>query len=803
MSRFYQKYLNGLPNKDGEAVDAKQVDPTSMVSSSSNTATAGKSESAPQRRAQIVNKSDNFNPNATHNLQTFAKPDASKAFLRNALGYHYLFAELDGNDMSRIVDCMRPTFASEGESIIREGDLGDLFYCLESGTADASVTGVGSVMTYTSGGCFGELALIYNSPRAASVTATTECKLWALDLKTFRTILSSTSSSQLVRRCGFLKKCNFLDPLNNEQIGKLASAFDSVSFEDGAQIVRQGDVADSFYIIEEGSVKCTQIKGTGREVDLMKLNSGDYFGEMALMLHDKRHANCTAVGKVKCFVLSREKFDLLLGPVQEMLARKMRIRILQSVPILSRLSENKLIKLAGVMRVQAFSDGAYIIKQGEEGSRFYIINEGEVRATRTSADSKEKELIRLYAHDFFGEHALITNDVRTANIIAVGNVECLVLERSSFQTLLTDVQDDLVDAMTRRDESNAADDGDEDGATAPVTNFEYGELQVMRTIGTGTFGRVKMVKHAPSGQVCALKCMNKADVLESHQEKNIMTEKNLLFECSSSIFILQLLQTFNQPNQIMMLMEFIQGGELWSYIYEKTDTVKRNKMGGFEMSAVKFYAASVIQGFKHMHRKNIAYRDLKPENILIDSKGYVKIIDFGFAKKIPSVAADGTRIDKTYTLCGTPEYLAPEIVMSKGYDKGVDYWAFGCLVYELWLGRTPFQADYTTKIFQNIVASDKNLSFPAGMDPSHVAICKKLLTSNPAFRLGSLSGGIDDIINDPFFSGYDWERLYAGTLRSPYSPPVKDAMDTSNFDEYDEEASPSIYTGSQSIFENF
>eukprot|EP00606_Chrysophyceae_sp_TOSAG23-5_P001104 GSChrysophyteH2.ASY1.ANO1.1091.1 assembled CDS len=644
--------------------------------------------------------------------------------------------------MVRIVDCMRPTFASEGETIITEGDLGDLFYCLESGTADATVKGVGSVMTYTSGGCFGELALIYNSPRAATVVASTDCKLWALDLKTFRSILASTSSSQMMRRCGFLKKCTFLDPLNNEQIGKLAGAFECVSFEDGATIVRQGDVADSFFIIEEGTVKCTQIKGTGREVDLMRLQSGDYFGEMALMLHDKRHANCIAQGKVKCFSLSREKFDLLLGPVQEMLARKMRIRILQSVPILSRLSENKLIKLAGVMRVQAFSDGAYVIKQGEEGSRFYIINEGEVRATRVGADGKEKELIRLYAHDFFGEHALITNDVRTANIIAVGNVECLVLERSSFQTLLTDVQDDLVDAMTKRDDANAQSTTiEDDGQAGPVTDYAFDDLQVMRTIGTGTFGRVKMVKHPASGQVCALKCMNKADVLESHQEKNIMTEKNLLYECSASIFVLKLLQCYNTPNQIMMLMEFIQGGELWTYIYEKMDTVKRNKMGGFEMSAVKFYSASVIQGFKHMHGKNIAYRDLKPENILIDHLGYVKIIDFGFAKKIPNKGADGTMHDKTYTLCGTPEYLAPEI--------GVDYWAYGCLVYELFLGRTPFQADYTTKIFQNIVASDKNLSFPAGMDPAHVALCKKLLTANPAFRLGSLSGGIDDIINDP------------------------------------------------------
>jgi serine/threonine protein kinase len=107
--------------------------------------------------------------------------------------------------------------------------------------------------------------------------------------------------------------------------------------------------------------------------------------------------------------------------------------------------------------------------------------------------------------------------------------------------------------------------------------------------------------------------MNKTEIIASHQERNIMNEKNLLFECSSCPFILALYQTFNQPDQIMMLMEFIQGGELWSYIYEKTNTVARNAAGGFEMSAVKFYAASVILAFRHMHKKGIGYRDLKPE----------------------------------------------------------------------------------------------------------------------------------------------------------------------------------------------
>jgi len=533
------------------------------------------------------------------------------------------------------------------------------------------------------------------------------------------------------------------------------------------------------------------------------LKTGDYFGEMALMLNDHRHANCIARGRVKTLSLDRVKFDMLMGSVQDVLAKKMRIRILQSVPLLSKLPENKLIKLSSVMRVQSFQDGAYIIRQGEEGSRFYIINEGEVRCTRLKPGSnEEEELVRLNAQEFFGERALITNEVRKANVIACGPVECLVLERTSFQSLLADVQEDLVTAMTNREVKEEAPAKEEAVDLNPRTAFRYEDLKIMRTIGTGTFGRVKMVQHKGTGQVCALKCMNKTEVVASHQERNIMAEKNLLFECSASPFILKLLQTYNHKNQILMLMEFIQGGELWSYIYEKTNTVKRSQGGGFEMSAVKFYSANVVLAFKHLHNKGIAYRDLKPENLLIDSKGYLKMIDFGFAKKFPYLK-NGMKQDKTYTLCGTPEYLAPEIVMSKGYDKGVDYWALGCLIYELYLSRTPFQADYTTKIFQNIIAADKVLAFPPRMDPQHVALIKKLLSVNPAFRLGNLSGGIEEIIADPFFSSVNWPGVIAQTEPSPYSPPIGDELDSSNFDDYEEEEAVPEYTDSQEHFEKF
>ena len=141
--------------------------------------------------------------------------------------------------------------------------------------------------------------------------------------------------------------------------------------------------------------------------------------------------------------------------------------------------------------------------------------------------------------------------------------------------------------------------------------------------------------------------------------------------------------------------------------------------------------------------------------------------------------------------------------MSKGYDKSVDYWDLGCLMYELYLSKTPFQADYTTKIFQNIVAAEKNLSFPPKMDPHLVSVCKKLLTVNPAFRLGNLSGGVADIMREPYFSSLDWDAVKNRKARAPYVPPIGDAMDSSNFDEYEEEDFVGDYVGSQEHFAKF
>jgi protein kinase A len=212
------------------------------------------------------------------------------------------------------------------------------------------------------------------------------------------------------------------------------------------------------------------------------------------------------------------------------------------------------------------------------------------------------------------------------------------------------------------------------GNTEERVGIEFKDLKPLAVLGAGTFGRVSLVQHTKTKEVYALKALIKAEIVMHKQQSNVVQEKNVMIQ-SNHPFILRLFTTFRDTTKLYMLLEFVQGGELFSVIHT-------NKSDGVPAAQAKFYGAGVLLGLAYLHSKDIAYRDMKPENCLVDKDGYPKVVDFGFAKIIKN--------SKTYTLCGTPEYLAPEIVLGRGHDKSVDYWAFGILLYEMIAGYSPF-----------------------------------------------------------------------------------------------------------------
>lgn len=215
-------------------------------------------------------------------------------------------------------------------------------------------------------------------------------------------------------------------------------------------------------------------------------------------------------------------------------------------------------------------------------------------------------------------------------------------------------------------------------------------------------------------------------------------------------------------------MEFVQGGEFFVYL---------RTVGKLKPIDAAFYTASVSAMFEYMHGLDIIYRDLKPENLLVASDGYLKLTDFGFAKIVKA---------RTYTLCGTPEYIAPEILLNKGHGKPVDWWALGILIYEMNHGIDPFTANDPMQIYQNILSG--KLKFSTVFDPDAKSLVRHLLEHDLSKRYGNLKNGAEDIKQHRYLASIDWRMLSLKQIPINYKPKIKDANDDSCFQKYDEDS---------------
>jgi len=276
---------------------------------------------------------------------------------------------------------------------------------------------------------------------------------------------------------------------------------------------------------------------------------------------------------------------------------------------------------------------------------------------------------------------------------------------------------------------------------------------------------VKLVKHKKTGETYALKSVFKKQIVDTGQQGHIMSEKKVMCLFKHP-FLTRLHATYKDQDRLYFLLELSLGGELF--------TVLRQRQF-FDENTARFYAATVVLAFEEMHRHNIIYRDLKPENLLLDSEGFLKVTDFGFAKEIPN--------GRTWTLCGTPDYLAPEIVAGKGHGKGVDWWTLGIFLFEMLASYPPFYDDDHMKTYGKIMAG--KIVFPAQNFTAEAKdLVRRLLEHKPTKRLGVLKGGAADIKGHPFFKGFDWAKLLAKKLTPPIKPAITDKEDTSNFDSY-------------------
>ncbi|OMJ91623.1 hypothetical protein SteCoe_5769 [Stentor coeruleus] len=784
------------------------------------------------------------------------KNDQDIRLINSSLKKHFIFNSLTSHQKKVIVESMRFYEIETNQVIFEQNSKGSSFFIISSGRVEVIING-NRATVLKSGDSFGELALLHDTPRSATVMTIVKCSLWSVDRGTFRTAIEELNAQNFLENKKFIDSISVFEVLNEEQKEILAGALSVLKFTNGSKIVSEGDPGDLLYIIKEGSIVCTQ---KGKEV--MVMNKGDYFGEQALYYGSMRKATVTAAEDVTLLALGRENLVECLGASlqlviyknsmkiafsnneylcrlskdqQENLINEMQIQSYEAgnvvisagtlkkesiiilvkgelgysgqmkgifklfdilganeainnlsinladskthdeciwesdivaindvdithisnsgffnciggdynnvtainealtsmkrVQIFKALNNEELCKLASGLKIQEFAENQIIVEQKSKGDKFYLIKSGKVEIIKDGVS-----LRTITKDDYFGERSLLLDEIRSASVIARENVTCWVMSSADFKDILSEkIRDRLMERIKLQDDS---------------INLE--DLVFVKTLGNGMFGNVFLVAHKEHKNFYALKTVDRRKITALQIEEDIVLERKILLQLDHTL-IMKLVKTFKDQKRLYFLSEYIKGMDLYDVL---------RKLQLLKECDTKFYIGCIIMIIEHLHEREIVYRDLKSENMVIDAEGYPKLIDFGTAKFIRG---------RTYTIVGTPHYMAPEIVTGHGYGLSVDYWTIGIMAYEFLFGYVPFGEDESDpyQIYEKI--QQHRLIFPQWIDNKNKVkeFISQLLSKNPASRLG---GSFDKLKTHPWFIGLNWDKIISKELKAPYIP---------------------------------
>ena len=668
---------------------AGYVAPPKTQPSGSKASTTTKSRRESARRKVIRNFADDL---ALSRPEAVPKGDGVRDLIWNVCKENLLFSDLDDSCRDRLTDPFAPIECGAGEVVVRQGENGEHFYVVESGHLRVFVKGeeeeeskapeasskepwdlamyeshdaLGKyVLSVGACGGFGELALMYDTPRAATVIACGDCKLWAIKRSDCKSVLQSIQRAEMKGRVRFLRRVRIGaatgsdEPLGlgefltDQELARLASVLESEVVGEGEIIIRQGEPGNHFYIVEEGRVDVHRNEpSSGRrssvilkENKLKHIETGGYFGERALINEEPRAASVVAAARSRLLTLSREDFVKHLGALADLVA------------------------------------AAHIIRA----------EEGQTR----------RRMLGNARHD----------------------------RRLSARAI--QIEDD------------AGPDPDE---------MRLEDLTVLGTLGRGSFGIVRLVRHADTGATFACKCQAKAKIVDEAMEAYVTIECKILAMCDNP-FVLKLYSTMQTDRCVYLVLELMPGGELYKHLQQ---------MVCFPEPMLRFFVSQIVFAFDCLHGKDVLYRDLKPENLVLDATGYIKVVDFGLSKVLSGW--------KTWTMCGTPEYLAPEILRNEGHNHGVDFWMLGVLTFELAHGQGPFVAQDEMALFELILKMRPK--FPRAFSKNLRDLISRLLCHQKK-RLGNSKEGWGAVRRQLWFTGYDWDGVWAKQVTAPLKPSV-------------------------------
>eukprot|EP00199_Chlamydomonas_sp_CCMP681_P000070 CAMPEP_0119102536 /NCGR_PEP_ID=MMETSP1180-20130426/1251_1 /TAXON_ID=3052 ORGANISM="Chlamydomonas cf sp, Strain CCMP681" /NCGR_SAMPLE_ID=MMETSP1180 /ASSEMBLY_ACC=CAM_ASM_000741 /LENGTH=1028 /DNA_ID=CAMNT_0007086843 /DNA_START=136 /DNA_END=3222 /DNA_ORIENTATION=+ len=844
-------------------------------------------------------------------LPGWSKPQEVTDAICEALKRNFVFKGISDVLLLEVVERMHGCSFKAGSVVLQQAALpkpDDCMYFLQLGEAEVVISGAVDQQSTKSTGedrkveghtvripqkpgwVFGDVALLFHSPRTASVYAKTNIVVWALDRKTFLQFVMK--HAQGARALRFLRKLPLLKGLSDNDLIRAASRMPQRVYQDGQPLVQYGERGDELFLIRYGKVLVLRPDGNGGRVPAVVLGRGQFVGERAVINDRLRSADCVAQGTVQVVVMRKRDFMDLDNPLLAwMLDYDAISACLRTVPLMKGLKQEQMEQLLDRFDGrEEFSQGATIISQGDIVDKLYVCKIGEVQLFKDGEPITDPSFTKESGgFTYFGDDALkeahkckyvvkVSSETlhllclskrqldlflgRDLGLVTVEQVVAALKKSKHLATLTeTEIKTVLQAAVEVKYESGAV----IAAANGPVTNkvflvksgevvlvpadvplpgqvelgrmeergrllpgqmfndeaiaspetatlkaslvasssnttiicfttndvekvvgaraltgsrksmgniagfksIDFRDLECHRIVGTGQFGLVRVVRNVKTNEVYALKIMHKAPITEPKQIEHVINERRILEEASHG-FCVKLCGAYQDRDALYLLQEWVPGGELFHHL---------DLEGAFDEATSMFFAASVLTALEFLHNKNMVYRDLKPENLLLDAQGYIKVADFGFAKFIGE--------DKTYTICGTPDYQAPEVIMRRGTTKAADYWALGVLIFEMLVGDPPFKSltGDPWDTFRRTLSG--RFYVPNFISDTAADLIFKLLQVNPEKRLGSGPLGAQEIKNHRWFAKLDWKALEARKLPAPIRPRIRNPLDTSNFDNFD------------------
>ncbi|CAE8642700.1 unnamed protein product [Polarella glacialis] len=506
---------------------------------------------------------------------------------------------------------------------------------------------------------------------------------------------------------------------------------------------------------------------------MASLGAGECYGELSLLYNTRELATCRSTQPSVVFAISGKHFKECFGRQsrQSKTQEIEWIKLLDEVQFLSSLLRSERAEVArNAAGIFCFEPGEMVLQQGQvQEQLWYILDKGSGDVTtETYATGEPRILTTLRRGNHFGERAIFRGERQAEFSVKAGlhGMTCLVIDGEIIKNLKLDVDWEQIGMPGVQCEVVEYHKSSSSRASKMAENIPFEELERCAVLGEGGFGAVYLVRR--NGVEYALKRLSKGYITQADAEKQVCTEREIL-SLMDSTFIIRFYQTYKDDEYVYMLLELAGGGHLYRLLRNHSKVLLSDTPRG---SAAMFFTASVIGALEFLHERSIAYRDLKLENVLLDSLGYVKLCDLGFAKFV---------LGKTHTLLGTAEYMAPEMIdPPHAHDSNVDWWALGVMSFELLTGQAPWDNmgiddDPMGQLIALRESHDRGV--PEGfLHPSlNLAkdFIKRLLVVNPKRRLGR--NGAAEVRQCAWFTSckFDFVALAAQTLEPPYIPPQR------------------------------